>query len=93
MIKKLKIGGQDYTIKEVSSASLEGDFGRVLPESLIIEINEDLPITLKQETLLHEIIHTINAEIDETTTQFLAHTLFQVLHDNNHLNETKEKTD
>jgi hypothetical protein len=86
---KIRIGPHDYRCIETASAHSRGEFDTV--ETIAVSSNQ--PNTQMLETLLHEIIHVINAqsrvlqsredeEIEETVTTVIASGLCQVLRDN-----------
>ncbi len=82
--KKLKIGGIIYAIVEVEPSQIdeEGQQGMVDFKNSVIYINKELNKEQKEVTLIHEIIHCINSQLDETTVEFLAQSLYQVIKDN-----------
>ena len=75
--KRLKIGAFVCRVREVKGLT---DAGSLSNNTILIDA--DLPLEQKWETMLHEVIHKINTELKETTVEFLAQALFQVLHDN-----------
>jgi len=81
--KLLKIGA--HTIKIVQKDHWEGsdeESGRFDNESLEIWIKSSLAPTVKEATLIHEILHAINSELNHTVLDSFSEQLYQVLHDN-----------
>ncbi len=90
MPKKLKIGGRVYTViflKE-HKENLLGQVNHTTRKIILFRYSHGDKITKQgfEETLLHEIIHSINAvfdiEIKETVINRLSEGLYQVLKDN-----------
>jgi len=83
--KKIKIGGHEFKIV-FKKASLvdEGnaDSGSLDTDSNTIEINEKLTQSQKEVTLLHEIFHAMNTELNEVMVESLSQQLYQVFMDN-----------
>lgn len=89
---KIKIGAHVYTVETSKSLGVKDNYGKAEMESLEIFIREDIPQSLKEETLLHEIMHQIrqlnnldvkDEEEEERIVQIMSHGLYQVLTDNN----------
>jgi len=84
--KELKIGGRKFKIQFIDDRELP-DYcaGRLLDEAEnIIEINDRYKNTeMAWIILFHEVFHAVNAELEETTTEFLAQAVYQILRDNN----------
>lgn len=85
--KTLKIGG--HTVK-VEIKKLENDCGFYDNRRGLIVIDSEMPRTLKESTLLHEIIHVLNStlsekEIGHMFQDSLAEQLYQVLSENGFL--------
>ena len=81
-MKKLKIGGNIYTVKTVNSGEIENDCGECATNKLLIRIADDVVEAAYAPTLLHEIIHAINISLDEKETEFMTQAIYQVLVDN-----------
>lgn len=83
--KQLKIGGHIVTVdctQEIPGA--DGDFSS---EKNLIRISKELPQSQKESTLIHEIFHAINSELDgivlgHIMMESLSQQLYQVLADN-----------
>jgi hypothetical protein len=92
MINKVKIGNQTYVINEVLCVdkrdSLAGQIKFLESE---IRILHDLPHDLKQETVLHEVVHGIenffDLDLEEEEVKQLARGLTMVFKDNPELLE------
>jgi len=91
ILDKIKVAGIDYEVEEVDVVILEGNTnyaGSCLYIESKIELLKDLPITKKEQTLVHEIIHACLFEAgfnehDEYLVNRLGIVLYQVLKDNN----------
>lgn len=85
--KKLKIGGHVYKIKFLDIVRLDGltgdEMGYCDKEKNEIRIQKGMSQSQTEETLIHEILHGINNVVSHETTESLAHSLHQVLKDNN----------
>lgn len=82
--KKLKIGGHQFTVKEVKDY---GAMGSTETRKNLITICEDAPQTQKESTLLHEIFHCINTTfgsdmVSHSLLDSFSEQLYQVLKDN-----------
>lgn len=75
----LKIGGHHYQVIHTDHID---DSGKIDRERGIIYINKNLQETEKLCTTIHEVLHAINSELTETTTEFLSQALTQVIIDN-----------
>jgi hypothetical protein len=92
MIDNVKIGNQTYVIFEVECVdkhdSLAGQIKFLESE---IRILQDLPHDLKQETILHEVIHGIenffDLDLEEEEVKMLGRGLTMVFKDNPELLE------
>ena len=84
--KQLKIGGHTYRIifDQVSTAgtSQGHSCGQLSRSKGTISINATLMQSEKEETLIHEILHGINSELNETLLDSLAQQIYGVLSDN-----------
>ncbi len=81
--KKIKIGGHLYKIVfEKSSGFKENDCAKLDREKGIIFIDAEIIQSEKEVSLFHEIFHSINGEMEEKETDFLAQAIYQVLKDN-----------
>lgn len=81
----LHIGGHDYTIVELPLEHEDNDkelYGRHLVRDNVILINQDINISRKKETLLHEVLHSIffnyGLEHDERVIDSISNGLFQL---------------
>lgn len=83
---KIKINNIWWTIKEVSSSEIDCDEHVCGDQSQVtqtIRINKELSPEMKELTLLHEIIHCINSELDHNLVEMLSSCLHQVVTENN----------
>lgn len=80
----LKIGAHNYV---VIRAPLLDKRGLHDPCARTITLDTDIDGTTLGATLIHEILHAINSELDHALLDSLAEQLFQVLHDNSLLAE------
>lgn len=83
--KKLKIGGHLYTVD--TSKELPGLDGELVKKENTIRICKTLPKNQQDATLIHEILHALNAvfndkEISHMVLDSIAEQLYQVLKDN-----------
>ncbi len=81
---KLKIGGHKYRVEYTNNISkLESeDCGRVSREKGIIYIDNTLMKSEQEVSLIHEIFHILNTELNHELLDSLAQQLYQVLTDN-----------
>ena len=79
---KLVIGPHTWTVKFVEPKELNGDLGETDSIALEIKICTGLKKSQLQETLIHEIFHTINMALPEETITFLAPAIYQAFRDN-----------
>ena len=83
--KRLKIGGLWYKVKYLSDLTeVAGSncSGLCAYREQILFVNRDQAKDALWVTLIHEIIHAINTEVDERETEYLAQAIYQVLKDN-----------
>ena len=80
--KRLKIGGHVYTL--IFSGDLK-DLGETIYNDRIIKIAK-AHRTIQESTLIHELLHTINSQLEHTLLDSLAEQIYQVLKDNKLLN-------
>lgn len=78
--RHLKIGGHVYTL--TFSQTME-ELGKTIYNDRIIIINNEADRTIQESTLIHEILHAVNSQLDHTLLDSLAEQLYQVLKDNN----------
>ena len=83
--KRLKIGGHIIKIKIVSANDIPENEspGFWSIDENIIYIEDKLPQSQQEVSLIHEILHVFNAVSDHEKLEFLAQALYQVLKDNN----------
>lgn len=80
---KLKIGGHLYAVVKVPKNDLQSEsVGCAATSSNKISISLDQTHDQQEATLIHEILHAINATIDHTLLDSLAEQIYQVLKDN-----------
>ena len=77
--KRLKIGGHIYKVKEVSDLDKCGATDR---DKNTITLSKEMPHNQKEVTLIHEILHALNNEMEHAFLDGLAEQLYQVLSDN-----------
>jgi len=80
--KKIKVGGHIYKIELVDSEVLDNDCGKVNKSRNVIQIRKDLPQSQLEETLIHELVHTINFDWNEERVEFVSNAIYQILKDN-----------
>lgn len=78
----LKIGGHDYTLVYTDDPLGSKDLGMTDRTKNQIAIYSKLPQSQRDVTLLHEILHTINGELDHVLLDSLSEQIYQVLKDN-----------
>ena len=81
---ELKIGAHRY---KVIITDLETKYGLHDCCKATITIDASLPDSRKGSTLLHEILHALNSELDHALLDSLSEQIFAVLHDNGLLAE------
>jgi len=79
---KLKIGAHQYEIVLTKDIFEGATCGIQLRKESKLGVNADLPPSHQGATLLHEILHAINSELDHTLLDSLSEQLYQVLSDN-----------
>jgi len=84
--KKLKIGGHIFDVD--CSKELDGMNGQTTWKKSLIEIDNAIPQSQKESTLIHEIFHVINSTLGDedmghALQDSLSEQLYQVLKDNN----------
>lgn len=88
---KIKLGA--HTFKVIQRAGLETDdnFGKASLDKCEVFIRSDLPQSVQEETLLHEVFHVLRQlnhlekesdKEEERETQILARAMYQFLCDN-----------
>ena len=90
MLKKIKIGGMEYQVKEVKFGESNGDvtLGECYFETADILINENLSDNRKEQTLFHEMVHAMLFEAgsieydNEELVNQLGLIMYQVFKDN-----------
>lgn len=80
--KKLKIQGHDVTVKMVDDLPNSQWSGAWTASENLIEIRKGYTPTQTEVTLIHEIIHAVNNELDHYLVEALSQQLHQVLKDN-----------
>lgn len=76
--KSLKIGGHRYKIRLIDM----GDMGKTDRGKNVIYIDKTLPQDQQEATLIHEILHALNNELNHTTLDSLAEQIYQVIREN-----------
>lgn len=77
---KVKVGGIWYAIKEKDLP--DTDCGELCRESNTIFLDSRISQEQKEYALIHEIIHALNGELEETIVDSLAFGIHQILRDN-----------
>lgn len=87
--KQLKIGGHTYRIV---LAEIEGNnCGEADKGAQTITLDSKLGTSVLEATLLHEIMHCLNSELEHCLLDSLSEQLYQVLTANSLLNRRKLK--
>lgn len=80
--KKVKVGGLIYTVVVVDKIDRENtEAGLIETEKQLITIQKGKPDFMRV-TLLHELIHALNMEIEDKDIEFLAQGFYQIIKDN-----------
>lgn len=91
VIDKIKVGGLYYKIVELDFIEINGDRnfkGACRYRNLEIELLKEIPEELKNQTLVHEILHAIIEEVgidleeEEDFVNRISKVLYQVLKEN-----------
>lgn len=83
---KLKIGACWWKIQEVDEAEIDCDEHVIGDQSFpnqLIRLSKTLTPEMKSLTLLHEILHCINGQLEHDMVEVLSNQLHQVILDNN----------
>lgn len=88
---KVKVGGITYKVRVVAPEEMEEKTGGMISTERcwIKVLKAETPFM--EQTFLHELLHAINMELGEETTEFLAQALYQVIVDNPRIFEGKNK--
>lgn len=78
--KKIKIGGLTYSIQVVEDIE-DGCVGKIYYKEQKIKLEKSHPDFMSL-TFMHEILHAMNNEMNETQIEFLAQALCQLIKDN-----------
>jgi Zn-dependent peptidase ImmA (M78 family) len=81
---KVKIGAHTIRVRYVDTME---EFGSADWNTGEILINSNMPQSLQESTLIHEMIHFMNSTLDHELLDSLAEQLYQALKENNLLNE------
>jgi len=94
MPQRVKIGAINWHVEQAShDLQLEELRGHTLPALRTMRVDETMPLSLQQETLLHEVLHALSVPLDndqQLTEQQVRHTaayLMQIFTDNPRLRE------
>lgn len=91
---EVKIGAHTFKVKRSNNWTEEDNYGRLNFSKLEIWIQEGLPKSLAEETLLHEALHAIrelngitcsDEKEEEHRVQIMAHALYLFLKENAYL--------
>ena len=83
---KIRIGGVDYAVERLERPTREGQevFGDIDFYTAAIRLNDDVPVQLREETLIHELLHGIvhhyNVPIKEDDEEMIIEALAKGLH-------------
>ena len=84
--KKIKIGGHIVTVKVVDKVAEDPEVqqwaGGWTESQNLIEIRAGQAQSQKEVTLIHEILHCINLQLNHDHVEFLSQALYQVIKDN-----------
>lgn len=80
MPEQIKIGGLVYEVKVVEELA-DGCAGIIEYKKQIIRIEKSTP-DMMGLTLMHEILHALNAEFAEPHIEFMAQALYQIIKEN-----------
>lgn len=85
----LKIGAHDYhlVLAPYWEGSDDGDLGQTFYEKQQIYLKSGMPHSLTFATLIHEVLHVINPQLDHVLLESLAEQISQVLLDNGLVDE------
>ena len=81
----LKIGAIIWKIRQVEPSEIDCDTvssGSTSHETQTILINRYLSPEMKEQTLIHEILHAVNLQMEHNAVEMLATILHQVLSEN-----------
>ena len=85
-MNKIKIGGHIYEITEASDAFSEGTYGTIIYNTNEIIVSSKLAESQKEETLLHEFLHALDAQyktgLNDSQIERLAEGLYALYIDN-----------
>jgi hypothetical protein len=86
--RRLKIGGHDIQVRVekkwiIGEHNSEEDDGLYDSATNTIYLSAQLAPSKMESTLIHEILHVLNLELDHDLLSSLAEQLYQVLKDNN----------
>ena len=82
---KIKIGAIWWKIKEVEPTELDIEnetCGDQAETTQLIRINRSLSKEMKELTLLHEVLHCIDGQLDHNLVELLSSSLHQVISEN-----------
>lgn len=78
---KVKVGGLTFAVEVVDKMDDDTAVGKTYFQDLKIKIGKANPDFMGQ-VFMHELIHAMNGEINETEVEFIAMSLFQIIKDN-----------
>jgi hypothetical protein len=88
---KLKIGGHTITV-HVADRTKDNNCGEWDPYSNTIELDKRQPMSQLEVTLIHEVIHALNINIEpHAMVEALAQQFYQVIVDNHLVFDGKDK--
>lgn len=87
--KTLRISGITWKVEQVDGSQVSEDFaiGCMDERTQTIKLDKSLSQEMKEATLLHEIFHCIDYQLEHDLVEMLSNQLYQVLKENKLLNE------
>lgn len=79
---KIKIGGIMYDVKFVNDDEIDARFAEIDYPTDTISIKKILSQNQKEAAFFHEMLHAINSKMNESTIEFMAQMIYQVMKDN-----------
>lgn len=83
----ITVGGYVFEIQLLPGDCLGGNFGKIDWSDMTIKLNKDASESVQAETLLHEVLHSVEGvvdfKLDHNVLSALSNCLFGVLRNNN----------
>lgn len=80
--KSLKIGGMEYKVELTEKDNMGDNLADTDFNKSVIRIDKSADKQQQSVAFIHEILHACNNQLKEEEVEFLAMTIYQVLHDN-----------